>query len=309
VKEVSDQEYVKGVIKEMTGGKEEAQEAAYISAIHDIIKTSVAEEPVVESKDSVPIEMDGKLSKDVSIIEVKSSESEGAGQSPKEPSNLKKTKFKPSPKVVKGVEPDDAGESKTVVSEEIPVSPMKAVEVGTSVSPEKKKVTPSWDYFGKMSEPVLIRRNRRMSYKEGALVSTEEKDPLDDFDKSQAERIRRATTTITRPEAKVEAKVETKKEEPKISELVRPSARKIAMVPVEIKDEVVDVMRFSVPNIVSDDFGEEDLSDVPDDGIEALLYQSMVCAEAVPADGSPVVFSFGGGDPASDGVRFIFGPY
>ena len=141
-----------------------------------------------------------------------------------------------------------------------------------------------------------------MAYKDGTLVSSEVKGPLDDFDESQAERIRRATATLTRTEEKV---VEEKKE-PKLSELVRPSARKPSAVPLEIKDEVVDVMRLAVPNIVSDEFGEEDLSDAPDDGIEALCAQTVSCACAVPSDGCPAVFSFGGSESAFGGIRFLF---
>ncbi|MBO4569381.1 MAG: hypothetical protein J5674_05465, partial [Candidatus Methanomethylophilaceae archaeon] len=285
---------VEDVIDETSGVNGDVQEYAYLTAIDGYMKT-LPEGPVrYESKDSVPIAEGVKPAQDLTVLVV-ASESHNAEQGREASKGLKESKFKPAVKGLKGVEPD----TETVVSENVPITIKKADEVPTSQRA-------SWDKLGSMSEPTFIRRGRRMSYKDGVLVSTKEKDPLDDFDKSQAERIKRATMTVTRPE---EEKVVEKKEEPKLSELVRPSVRNLAVPPMEIKDEVVDVMRFAVPNIMSDEFGEEDLSEIPDDGIEALCCQVTSCPEAVPSDGCPAVFSFGNGDSEPDGIRFFFGSY
>ncbi|MBR4180846.1 MAG: hypothetical protein IKQ57_01710, partial [Candidatus Methanomethylophilaceae archaeon] len=291
--ETSDQDYVKDVMKDMTDEKAQEQEAALIVAIGDVISTSHNEDAVVNSEDSVPIKMDAVPVPDTAPTSVESTTVEPDSTVAVGSEAHTEEKIKPS---IKGVEVDDF----------VPLA--NKSDATKAVVPEKEEIIPtstivSWDNLSGMSDPVFTSRRRRgMAYKDGTLVSSEMKSPLDDFDKSQAERVRRATATITR----VEKKAVEEKKEPKISELVRPSARKPSVAPLEIKDEVVDVMRLAVPNIVSEEFGAEDLSEAPDDGIEALCAQSLSSACAVPSDGCPAVFSFGGSESAFGGIRFLF---
>ncbi|MBR4225312.1 MAG: hypothetical protein IKR86_00670 [Candidatus Methanomethylophilaceae archaeon] len=291
--ETSDQDYVKDVMKDMTDEKAQEQEAALIVAIGDVISTGHKEDVVVNSEDSVPIKMDAVPVPDVAPTSVESTTVEPDSTVAVGSEAHTEEKIKPS---IKGVEVDDYAPC------------ANRSDATKAVVPEKEEIIPtstivSWDNLSGMSDPVFTSRRRRgMAYKDGTLVSSEMKSPLDDFDKSQAERVRRATATITR----VEKKAVEEKKEPKISELVRPSARKPSVAPLEIKDEVVDVMRLAVPNIVSEEFGAEDLSEAPDDGIEALCAQTLSSACAVPSDGCPAVFSFGGSESAFGGIRFLF---
>ena len=291
--ETSDQDYVKDVMKDMTDEKAQEQEAALIVAIGDVISTGHKEDVVVNSEDSVPIKMDAVPVPDVAPTSVESTTVEPDSTVAAGSEAHTEEKIKPS---IKGVEVDDF----------VPLA--NKSDATKAVVPEKEAIIPtstivSWDNLSGMSDPVFTSRRRRgMAYKDGTLVSSEMKGPLDDFDKSQAERVRRATATITR----VEKKAVEEKKEPKISELVRPSARKPSVAPLEIKDEVVDVMRLAVPNIVSEEFGAEDLSEAPDDGIEALCAQTLSNVCAVPSDGCPAVFSFGGSESAFGGIRFLF---
>jgi hypothetical protein len=291
--ETTDQDYVKDVMKDMTDEKALEQEAALIAAIGDVISTSHNEDAVVNSEDSVPIKMDAVPVPDTAPTSVESTTVEPDSTVAVGSEVCAEEKIKP---LIKGVEVDDYVPCANRSDATKAVVPGKETIIPTSA-------TVSWDRLSGMSDPVFTNRRRRgMSYKDGTLVSSEVKGPLDDFDKSQAERVRRATATITRTEKKA---VEEKKE-PKISELVRPSARKPIMAPLEIKDEVVDVMRLAVPNIVSEEFGAEDLSEAPDDGIEALCAQALSNVCAVPSDGCPAVFSFGGSESAFGGIRFLF---
>ena len=291
--ETSDQDYVKDVMKDMTDEKAQEQEAALIAAIGDVISTGHKEDVVVNSEDSVPIKMDAVPVPDVAPTSVESTTAEPDSTVAVGSEVHAEEKAKPS---IKGVEVDDF----------VPLT--NKSDATKAVVPEKEAIIPtstivSWDNLSGMSDPVFTSRRRRgMAYKDGTLVSSEMKSPLDDFDKSQAERVRRATATITR----VEKKAVEEKKEPTISELVRPSAHKPSVAPLEIKDEVVDVMRLAVPNIVSEEFGAEDLSEAPDDGIEALCAQTLSNVCAVPSDGCPAVFSFGGSESAFGGIRFLF---
>ena len=195
------------------------------------------------------------------------------------------------------VSPEPIG-SVTVTTDE--VARMKeAPVISTITDPVPEKKTMMDDPYAGMSQPKVTRPYR---FTDGALVRVVESKP-----KVQEIRRRKTSTGYTLTEEKKKEEearptlnrimADSKKNARKI---VTPVMPKLVFEPIRIEDEVEGLLRLTVPEFNVEEFGVEEHSALPEDGIEELVFASS-------NKDSQVVFLFGGDGYGDDVVSFNFG--
>ena len=195
------------------------------------------------------------------------------------------------------VSPEPIG-SVTVTTDE--VARMKeAPVISTITDPVPEKKTMMDDPYAGMSQPKVTRPYR---FTDGALVRVVESKP-----KVQEVRRRKTSTGYTLTEEKKKEEearptlnrimADSKKNARKI---VTPVMPKLVFEPIRIEDEVEGLLRLTVPGFNVEEFGVEEHSALPEDGIEELVFASS-------NKDSQVVFLFGGDGYGDDVVSFNFG--